>query len=272
MTAQLLDAPVDLVDGYLAHLRAGGASPGTLKVRGSYLRRLDDSLPRGLLLATRAELTAFLGTAGWSQETRHSCRSAMRGFFQWAEDEGLLGVKDPSYRLARVAVPAGIPHPVPEPALARALAAADAETRLMLLLGAYAGLRLAEIAQVHSDHIEATGLRVLGKGRKTRMVPLHPLLVEALDGLDGWAFPSRGSSSAKEGAHVEVTYLHRRIRAALGGDWTAHSLRHRFASRAYAGTKDLRAVQTLLGHSKPETTARYTLVPDESLSAAVAVL
>ena len=44
------------------------------------------------------------------------------------------------------------------------------------------------------------------------------------------------------------------------------------ASRAYAGTKHLRAVQTLLGHSKPETNTRYTLVPDESLSAAVAVL
>ena len=52
--------------------------------------------------------------------------------------------------------------------------------------------------------------------------------------------------------------------------WSAHSLRHAFASRAYAGTRDLRAVQTLLGHSKPETTARYTAVPDGALAAAVA--
>jgi integrase/recombinase XerC len=189
VSAQLVEVPVDLVEGYLAHLRAGGASPGTLKVRASYLRRLDDSLPRGLLLATRAELTAFLATSGWAQETRHSVRSAMRGFYQWAEDEELLG-KDPSRRLPSVRVPAGVPHPVPELVLAEALESVGPETRLMLLLGAYAGLRLAEIAQVHSDHIEATGLRVLGKGRKTRMVPLHPRLVEAMDGLEGFAFPA----------------------------------------------------------------------------------
>jgi len=49
-----------------------------------------------------------------------------------------------------------------------------------------------------------------------------------------------------------------------------HTLRHRYASRAYAGTRDLRAVQTLLGHSKPETTLRYTAIPDGGLQAAAA--
>jgi integrase len=58
----------------------------------------------------------------------------------------------------------------------------------------------------------------------------------------------------------------------LGAGWSGHSCRHAFASKAYAGTRDLRAVQTLLGHSKPETTARYTAVPDGALAAAVAVV
>ncbi|HET6299160.1 MAG TPA: site-specific integrase, partial [Kribbella sp.] len=56
----------------------------------------------------------------------------------------------------------------------------------------------------------------------------------------------------------------------LLGDWTGHSLRHRFASAAYAVDRDLRAVQELLGHSKPETTARYVATPDGALRAAVA--
>jgi integrase/recombinase XerC len=43
-------------------------------------------------------------------------------------------------------------------------------------------------------------------------------------------------------------------------------------SRAYAQTRDLRAVQALLGHSKPETTARYTLVPDGALRDAIDAL
>jgi integrase/recombinase XerC len=195
----------------------------------------------------------------------------MRGFFQWAEDEGLSDA-DPSRKLHSVRVPAGQPHPVPEPVLAAALRRADDEVRRMLLLGAYAGLRLAEISRVHSHDIEANGLRVLGKGGKTRVVPIHPLIAESLVDVDGWAFPSGGSSSAKPGNHMGTDYLHRRICDALGPGWTAHSLRHRFASQVYGKTHDLRAVQTLLGHSKPETTARYTLVPDESLTAAVAVL
>jgi site-specific recombinase XerD len=52
--------------------------------------------------------------------------------------------------------------------------------------------------------------------------------------------------------------------------WTAHTLRHRFATVAYAGERDLLAVQVLLGHSKPETTRLYVLIPDASLRAAVA--
>lgn len=59
------------------------------------------------------------------------------------------------------------------------------------------------------------------------------------------------------------------IEAALGDGWTTHSLRHRFATQAYRATRDIRAVQQLLGHSSPTTTARYVLVDEDSLAAAV---
>jgi integrase len=127
-----------------------------------------------------------------------------------------------------------------------AIAAGSSEQRLMLLLGAYAGLRLGEIARVHSDDLTAEGLRVVGNGGVTRVVPVHPRLRPELAKILGWAFPS----SAQPGQHVGADYVHSRIRPLLG-DHTVHSLRHRFASRAYAGTRDLRAVQTLFGHSKP---------------------
>jgi site-specific recombinase XerD len=55
----------------------------------------------------------------------------------------------------------------------------------------------------------------------------------------------------------------------LPGKATAHTLRHRFASEAYASCLDLRAVQELLGHADPKTTARYTAVPAGQLIAAV---
>jgi site-specific recombinase XerD len=69
--------------------------------------------------------------------------------------------------------------------------------------------------------------------------------------------------------HVTADYVADRLEKCLPDGWTAHSLRHRFATAAYNATKDLRAVQQLLGHARPETTARYTLVGDDAMTAAV---
>lgn len=51
--------------------------------------------------------------------------------------------------------------------------------------------------------------------------------------------------------------------------WTLHKLRHRFASKAYRGTRNLRAVQELLGHANVAITERYTAVDDDEMRAAM---
>lgn len=56
---------------------------------------------------------------------------------------------------------------------------------------------------------------------------------------------------------------------ALTEHWTAHTLRQRFATWAYPGSRNLRAVQTLLGHSSVATTERYTAVDDDEIRAAM---
>ena len=104
-----------------------------------------------------------------------------------------------------------------------------------------------------------------GKGGKVRRVPIHPRLAAALVGLDGWAFPS----PRRPGRPVTADYVADRLEQVLPKGYTAHNLRHRFATMAYRGSHDLRAVQQLLGHSDPGTTARYTLVGDDELTAAV---
>lgn len=55
----------------------------------------------------------------------------------------------------------------------------------------------------------------------------------------------------------------------LPDGWTMHTLRHRFSSRAYRGTRNLRAVQMLLGHSSIATTERYCAVGDSEIGAAM---
>lgn len=155
----------------------------------------------------------------------------------------------------------------------------------MLLFGAYAGLRCAEIAAVHPDDMVDGQMRVVGKGGKERRVPLHPRLVAAVDaelqrrraGHSGTGF-RYGETAAVEGGylfpgqsggHTTPNSVTRRLSRLLGAACSGHQLRHRFASQAYAVGRDLRAVQELLGHSKPETTARYTAIPDGALEEAV---
>jgi integrase/recombinase XerC len=242
---------------------ASGASAGTIRVRKSHLLRLAHRV--NVLAAREQDLVSFLAAhANLKPESRKSLQASLRSFYKWALARGLIHV-DPTVGLRDVVSPGGVPRPITEAALRSALLAADREQTLMLMLGAYAGLRRMEIAAVHSDHVEGAVLRVEGKGRKVRRVPVHPRLAEHLDPVRGWAFPS----PVREGRPVTPDYVSDRLGRILPRPYGPHSLRHRFATQAYRNTHDIRAVQQLLGHARPETTARYTLCDDDALTAAV---
>ncbi len=256
---------MDLLHDYFTWLRAGNVSPGTIRLRRHYLLSLQLGHPgRNLLDLGADDLAGFLSEPGWAAETRKSARGALRGFYGWAHDMDFL-VSNPAAKLPAVRVPAGRPRPAPDDVFERALlAAVDPREHLMVILAAYAGLRRAEIAQVHTRDVLGDCLRVKGKGGNVRMVPLHPALLATLTAIPvGFVFPGRIDG------HLSPGYVGARLGTLLGPGWSGHTLRHRFASRAYLVDRDLRAVQTLLGHSKPETTMRYTQVPDGALRAAV---
>jgi integrase/recombinase XerC len=160
----------------------------------------------------------------------------------------------------------GRPRAVPEDVLSSALERAEPDTSLMLLLGAYAGLRRVEIAAVHGQHVTAGGLVVQSRGGRVRVVPLHPRLAPRLRTLEGWAFPAHGAEAV---AHASPEYVDRQVAAALGRPWGAPSLRYRFASRAYRGSRDLRTVLVLLGHARTDSAMPPTLLPDRALIDAV---
>lgn len=253
----------DLITEWCAWYAAGGASAGTIRVRRNHLRRLARQVD--LLEARTSDLVTFLeGYADQAPESRKSTLMSLRSFYRWALEHGHRA-DDPTRGLRPVKTPAGVPRPIPDELLEVSLAQADTETRLMVLLGGWAGLRRAEIARVHADDLTAFGLRVRGKGGRVRMVPIHPRLRAELVRVDGWAFPS----SRRPGQPVNPDYVADRLERVLPNGYTAHSLRHRFATMAYRGSHDLRAVQQLLGHSDPGTTARYTLVGEDELRAAV---
>lgn len=135
------------------------------------------------------------------------------------------------------------------------------------MLAALGGLRCAEMAQVHRADYQGDrrggALIVHGKGGKVREIPIvDDRLAARLFEVDGWAFPNG------YGSHLTPGHVSRIMSAALPLGWTAHTLRHRCATAAYAGTRDLLAVGAMLGHSRPETTQRYVRMPDDAVRAA----
>jgi len=155
------------------------------------------------------------------------------------------------------------------------IAARDAAV-MTLLYGA--GLRISEaLSLTAADLADARALRVTGKGGRIRMVPLLPVIGEAVaayrrlspytPAADEPLF--RGKKGGKLSPRI-VQLKIERLRGALGLPPTAtpHALRHSFATHLLARGGDLRAIQELLGHASLSTTQVYTHVDTERLNAA----
>ena len=105
-----------------------------------------------------------------------------------------------------------------------------------------------------------------GKGDKQRIVPLPDDLAGIIMDARGYLFPGRF------GGHVEESYVGDHISHLLPRGYAAHTLRHRFATTAYAATHDLFVVAELLGHESVETTEHYVAMPDGRLREAAAAV
>lgn len=252
-------------DDWTLWLRAVGRASTTIKTRVEHIRWLArDTTADDPWALTTSDLVAWLGSHDWARETRRGVRASLRGFWRWGILDGRTDV-DPTAVLPapRPGIPS--PHPTPEHAYAAALTHAPPAARLMLRLAAEAGLRRAEVAQVHARdvHETATGwsLTVHGKGGRERPVPITRSLAWDLRTKcqGGYAFPGQ------DGGHVSPRWVGTRISRLLPPGLTMHGLRHRFASEAYRLSSDLLGVQKLLGHASPTTTQVYVLVPDERL-------
>ena len=261
-----------LIDDYAEFLAAGGGPHATIRLRRGQLRYVASQLrPQSPGEIDADDLIAWLARQPWASETRRSYRGALRGFFRWAHGTGRL-LDDPAAALPVVRQQAGVPRPAPDEVWQAAAAAAPPRVALMMRLAGEAGLRRGEIARVHAQDLRfdrgAFSLVIHGKGGKQRLIPLANQLGVAvagagIAGAGGWLFPRSG------GGHLSEEWVGELCAAALPDPWTLHTLRHAFATRAYAVSRDLRAVQLLLGHSSPAVTQRYVAVSDAALRAAM---
>lgn len=252
------------IAGYITALRAVGRSPATIVLYRHYAHLLAGRLGGCPWAVTAEQLEQVLGSVEWGLSARKSLRTVIGGLYRWGYRTGRI-TDDPARDLPTVRVPRGHPRPTPEAIILDALQRVEDRERLMLELGALAGLRAGEISRVHADDLDGDVLLVHGKGSKDRLVPLPAgHLLDALRATDGWLFPN------DRGGHLTSNHVSKLLSRLLPGRWTAHTLRHRFGTRAFAGTRDLLAVSRLLGHASTDTTLIYVELPDDHLRAAVA--
>jgi integrase/recombinase XerC len=135
------------------------------------------------------------------------------------------------------------------------------------------GLRVSELVGLDLDALDRTErtVRVLGKGRKERIVPYGAQAARALERWLGQRGERGGALFTNaRGGRLTVRSVHTVVRrsaraAGITRRVSPHTLRHTFATHLLDGGADLRAIQELLGHSRLSTTQRYTHVGAEQL-------
>ena len=227
------------------------------------------------LAARRAE---GLGNASAAREL-----SALKAFIAFARKQA--GDPDPAPpRLRGPRLKKGLPRPVtPDEAvnlaaLVEGTAATDwvgARDRAVLLLMYGSGLRIAEaLSLTGRDAALGEVLQVTGKGGKQRMVPMLPIIREAVaEYVRQCPWPLSADAPlfrGVKGGPLSPGMVQRAMaqaRRALGLPYTAtpHALRHSFATHLLSAGADLRSLQELLGHASLGSTQIYTRVDAASL-------
>ncbi|MCF7821747.1 MAG: tyrosine recombinase XerC [Mariprofundaceae bacterium] len=198
--------------------------------------------------------------------------SALRGLLDmamqsgWCEKNVAAGIRPPKQ-------PKRLPRTLPPEQTRQMMHATDSsseERDLALFAVMYGcGLRVSEAVglNLHDISMESAELRVFGKGRKERVVPIPEGVLRLLQNyLNERAMSATGEKAVflnQRGGRLTARSVQRMVKKRAletGADMsvTPHRLRHSFATHLLAGGVDLRAIQELLGHSSLGTTERYT--------------
>jgi integrase/recombinase XerC len=272
-----VSTPPSALERYLSRLRTGrrlAANTLTAYSRdGALLMALAGE--KSLADLGSADIRRFIATLhskGQSPRSLARILSSWRGFFDWLA----RGREVATNPCAGVRAPRAAKH-LPEalsPDEAVRLVTIEDESRdgvrdrALFELAYSCGLRVSELTGLDVDSIDAASgeVRVIGKGSKTRIVPVG---APALEAVAKWmkkrsaAAGEKALFTARSGKRLAPREVQRRIKkwaaaAGLDVDVHPHMLRHSFASHVLQSSGDLRAVQEMLGHASIASTQVYT--------------
>lgn len=284
-------SPAGRVADYLDHLRAErGLSPNTIAAYGSDLQKLlgwAQSTGASLEALRPREVAGFLAALkaqGLSARSAGRAVHAVRGFYKFLVREEVVG-EDPMENIRAPKPFKPLPRFLGRAQVEALLQAPDPATPLGLrdraiLETMYAsGLRASEVTKLTTENIDPDLglLRIFGKGRKERLVPIGRSALEAI-----LRYEQSGRPVLLKGQRTRELFVNHSGRAlSRMGLWlivrrhalsvgvahllTPHVLRHSFATHLLENGADLRALQAMLGHADISTTEIYTHVSRERL-------
>lgn len=224
-----------------------------------------------------------LSEQSYSPATMARKIATLRSFYKWANKRGLL----PTNPMTLIRTPRQakrLPKAITVEQIERLLAAPDdhdvlgSRDRAMLETLYSTGIRVSELVDLNLEDLDENGeaLRVRGKGKKERIVPLGSHALSAirhykttLSGDDRYG-PSWGNDRTnrplfvnKHGGRLSSRSVRRKLdkylrQVGLDPSISPHTLRHSFATHLLDNGADLRSVQELLGHQSLSTTQTYT--------------
>lgn len=280
----------DHVQDFLAHLAVErNLSPRTLDSYRRDLRQFIHWLGEQnveLDEVERASLRNYLGSrrdAGLSPRSAARALSALRSFYRYLVVTEVLDT-DPTANLRSPSLWKTVPHALSSDEIEKLLSAPEVSTNLGLRDRAmietlYAtGLRVSELVGLTIERVRLDPgyVRVVGKGRKERLVPLGDSAVSWIDEYRTRSRPEldrhrrhelflnhRGGALTRQG-FWKILRGHA-VKAEITSPISPHVVRHSFATHLVENGADLRSVQMMLGHASLTTTEIYTHVAKERL-------
>lgn len=290
-SAEMPPESEQVLDAFRHQLAAEGLSTHTRRAYVSDAAALAAwASPRSLLMLTGEDLAAYLASPGVLAKSPRSVarlQSALRHCWRGLLARG-QAVADPTLTLDAPRIGRPLPKDLSEQDVDALLAAPDIAQPLglrdkaMLELLYACGLRVSELVGLPVAAVNLRGgyLRVTGKGRKERLVPLgetaaqwleryladaRPALLAGQGATPSLFLTQRGTAMTREN-FWHLIKRHAQV-AGISASVSPHTLRHAFATHLLNHGADLRVIQLLLGHSDLSTTQIYTHVARQRLQA-----
>lgn len=274
---------------FIAYLRdERSVSDHTLRAYAGDVRRfrcwvqgrceVAEAMIDGMDRETIREYLAFLMERNLRRRSIARAVASVRALFTFANERGLIEA-NPAREIRSVRVGRLLPHFLDEATAAKAMDALDAadactrRDRAILELLYATGLRVSELVALSLDDLslKTSTVRVVGKRRKERIVPLGSKAVEALHAhVQASGISSGALFTNRKGGRLSTRSVYaivRRSLRAVGAGVHAHPhvLRHSFATHLLEHGADLQAVREMLGHESLSTTQVYAHVSLEHL-------